>query len=129
MLRERMVRLSLRLVFAGAVALLTSTSVVEAKQPMVRFDNATAIACRVVTPPGPVTVVGSGSKLIEARFRVSVLICDGRPEEIEDVFVTIDSPRNRLRVADFSPKTEIANTLEGEVETTRTTEKSATAGA
>ena len=43
--------------------------------------------------------------------------------------VLIEGAHRRLRIADFSPKTEMANTLAGEVETTRTTEKSATAGA
>jgi hypothetical protein len=73
--------------------------------------------------------LSSGAKLIEARFRVSILVSEGRQEDIEDVVVTIDSPQRRLRVADFSPKTEMANSVAGEVETTRTTEKTASAGA
>jgi hypothetical protein len=126
MLRERIITLSSRLLLA--VAFLSPVASVQAKQPSVRFDNASAIACRVVTPPTPAGL-SSGAKLIEARFRVSILLTDGRQEDVEDVMVLISSPRRRLRVADFSPKTEMANSIAGEVETVRTTEKTATAGA
>ncbi len=128
MLRERIFHISSRLLLAGTIVVLELVTSVEAKQPCVRFDNASAVACRVVTPPGPASL-SSGAKLIEARFRVSILVSDGRQEDVEDVVVTIDSPQRRLRVADFSPKTEMANSIAGEVETTHTTEKSSTVGA
>ena len=81
--------------------------------------------------PSPGFAAGLRSaKLIEARFRV---FDPGRRRPAgrcpEDVVVLIESPQRRLRVADFSPKTEMANSVDGEVQTTRTTEKTATAGA
>jgi hypothetical protein len=127
MSRERIIYLSSRLLLSGTVALLTSVVSVYARQPSVQFDVGSAIACRVVTPSGRVSI-GSGAKLIEASFRVSILVSDGRPEEVEDVVVLIESPQRRLRVADFFPKTEMANCVDGEVKTTRTTDKAATLG-
>jgi hypothetical protein len=127
MLRERIIYLSSRLFLAGIVASLSSAASADAKQPSVQFDVASAIACRVVTVPSR-ALLGSGAKLIEAKFRVSILVSDGRPEEVEDVVVLIESPQRRLRVVDFLPKTEMANCVDGDVKTTRTTDKTATVG-
>jgi hypothetical protein len=110
-------------VFDGSVANL------QAKQPVsVRFDASRAVSCRVV-PLGSALSTGTGTKLIEAQFRVSILVAEGKPENVEDVVVLIEAPHHRLRVVDFSPKTEMSNSVEGEVQTTRTIEKTATAGA
>src|SRR5580692_6893197 len=114
---------------SACLILLGSTTSLQSKQPArVRFDASRAVPCRVVTPsrPGSIDI---GNKLIEARFRVSILVNEGRPEDVEDVVVLIEGPHCRLRIIDFSPKTEMANTVEGEVKKTRTTEKTATAGA
>jgi hypothetical protein len=121
--------LSSCLVLTGIVVLYGSTASLQAKQPVsVRFDASRAIGCRVVRPPRSASAE-VGTKLIEAQFRVSVLVSEGKPENVEDVVVLIEGPHCRLRVVDFSPKTEMANSVEGEVQTTRTVEKTATAGA
>ncbi len=120
-------RILLRL--SACLVLLGATASLQAKQPAsVRFDASRAVPCRVVAPSRP-GAVDIGNKLIEARFRVSILVDEGRSENVEDVVVLIEGPHCRLRVIDFSPKTEMANAVEGEVQTTRTTEKTATAGA
>jgi hypothetical protein len=118
-----------RLALSGILSSCGSAAFLEAAQPAsVRFDASRAVACRVVTPSHP-GFVDIGAKLIEVRFRVSILVDEGRPENVEDVFILIEGPHSRLRVTDYFPKTEMANSVEGEVQTTHTTEKTATAGA
>jgi hypothetical protein len=113
----------------GSFIILASSARLEAKPlTSVVFDASSAIACRVVTPPSPVGA-RSGGKLIEAKFRVSILVDEGRPENVEDVVILLESPGCRLRVIDFFPKTEMADAVQGEVQTTHTTEKTLTAGA
>ena len=68
-------------------------------------------------------------KVIEARFRVSILLTQGRQEDIEDLVVVIQSPENRLHVVDFSPKTELATDVTGPIETTKTDDNTVTAEA
>jgi hypothetical protein len=122
-------RLLCGIVIATILMLFGPSGNTEAKQPAsVRFDASSEIACRVVPAPKAPTV-DSGTKLIEARFRVSLLVSEGSPEDVEDVVVLVESPQHRLRVVDFLPKTEMANTVEGDVQTTHTIEKTATAGA
>jgi hypothetical protein len=96
--------------------------------PKVRFDASSGIACRTVASNGT-AMVDSGSKLIQAQFRISILVSEGNPEDVEDVLLRVESPQHRLRVVDFSPKTEMANTVEGDVQTTHTSERTTTAGA
>ena len=116
---------SSRIILFSVLCFCGSAVRLQAKQPAsVEFDASRAVPCRVVA-----STVDIGNKLIEARFRVSILVNQGRPEDVEDVVVLIEGPHCRLRVIDFSPKTEMANTVAGEVQTTRTTEKTASAGA
>jgi len=101
--------------------LLTSGSQVRAGAPKVRFDVGQVVECRDVTPAA-FSRANPTEKLIEARFRVSVLVTQGRPGDIEEVMVTLVSPKRRLRVVDFSPKTRLATDVLGEVETVESTE-------
>jgi hypothetical protein len=127
--RQAVLRILSWVVVAETFMLFDMSPTVGAKEPpKVRFDAPSGIACRTVPSPGTATV-DAGSKLIEARFRVSILVNEGSPEDVEDVLVRIESPQHRLRVIDFSPKTEMANTFDGELQTTRTSEKTTTAGA
>jgi hypothetical protein len=126
---KQTIRRSMQVAVAELLILLAgSVTTLSAKQPAsVNFDTSSQIACRVL--PSTAATVDSGMKLIEARFRVSVLVNEGSVEAVDDVVVLIESPQHRLRVIDFSPKTEVANAVDGEVQTTRTTENSTTAGA
>ncbi len=118
-------RLSSRVILFSVLSSYGSAVTLQAKPPVsVQFDASRAVPCRVLASTADI-----GNKLIEARFRVSILVNEGRPEDVDDVVVLIEGPHCRLRVIDFSPKTEMANTVEGEVQTTRTTERTATAGA
>ena len=123
------VRRSLEVLAAELFMLLVAgAATIQAKQPAsVSFDTSSEIACRVL--PSTAAMADSGTKLIEARFRVSVLVNEGSAEDVDDIVVLIESPQHRLRVIDFSPKTEVANSVDGEVQTTRTTENTTTAGA
>jgi hypothetical protein len=117
--------------FSGLLAMALTAflaQAAQAKPPIVRFDMGHMVECRDITPPSPAGQ-NNDEKLIEAKIRISILVADGHQEDVDDVLVTIDSPTRRLRVAEFFPKTELAETVKGEVETTRTTEDTATATA
>ncbi|MFV2067034.1 MAG: hypothetical protein ACC645_08635, partial [Pirellulales bacterium] len=109
------------MVLAGVNGLLSSSSLVMAGAPKVSFDVGQVVECRDVTPDS-FSQTNPTEKVIEARFRVSVLVTQGRPEDIEEVMITLVSPKRRLRVVDFSPKTRLATNVVGDVETVETTE-------
>lgn len=117
----------IRSVASMLIAVGAATAQAATKLPEVHFDVGSAVACRDVTPPAPASIA-SGEKLIEARFRVSILVESGRQEDIEDVVLVVQSPERRLRVVDFLPKTELADTVEGEIEIVHTTENTTSAG-
>jgi hypothetical protein len=89
--------------------------------PSIRFDASSAVECRDVTPP-EMAESTPGEKLIEARFRVSVLLTEGREQDVEDLMIVIESPEKRLRTMDFCPKTEVGSDVEGQIQTVQTHE-------
>src|SRR5690606_20732202 len=55
-------------------------------------------------------------KLIEAEFRVSVLIWQGSEHQIEELLFVLSSPQRRLRIVDFWPRTESITDIVGPIE-------------
>lgn len=99
-----------------------------AESPQIRFDVGRMIACRDVTT-AEFASVNPHEKVVEAVFRVSVLFQKGELDDIEELIVTIVSPKRRLRVVDFSPKDQRTSDFAGPIKTVETneTEKSLTA--
>ena len=62
------------------------------------------------------------AKIIEAKFRFSVLLQSGREQDLEQLQLVIHSPERRLRVVDFQPRTELASELAGDVEVSTNTD-------
>ncbi|HEX4150172.1 MAG TPA: hypothetical protein VHY20_14340, partial [Pirellulales bacterium] len=112
---------------ALAVAALLPADLLAATMPRVGFDAAGAVECRDVTTR-EFSAVNPGEKVIEARFRISILFEEGKQEHLEDVMLVIESPEKRLRVTDFSPKTELGTDVSGPIEATEVAERTNTAG-
>ncbi len=92
-----------------------------AESPQIRFDVGRMIPCRDVTT-GEFAAVNPHEKVVEAIFRVSVLFQKGELDDIEELIVTIVSPKRRLRVVDFSPKDQRTSEFAGPIETVETNE-------
>jgi len=89
--------------------------VAQAALPCVAIDVGTIVECAEVSP-ADVSVAAHRDRVIEARFRLSLLVDSGREQDLEQLQITIDSPERRLRVIDFQPRTELASELAGDVE-------------
>ncbi len=98
-----------------------------ARTPIVRFDTTDVVSCRDVTTD-EFAAANSHERLIEARFRVSALVDDGRlPADTHYVYRFL-SPAGRLRVVDYQPKTEQTSKVVGNVSVERKKESSKSLG-
>lgn len=102
-------------------ALLAFPAAAPAAPPRVAFDASTTVECVDVTPDD-FALAYPQDMVIEARFRVSILLEAGSESDVEDVTITLASPKHRLRVADYAPRTLAASDFTGQIETTSTTE-------
>lgn len=111
-----------------AILALVPASARAAALPRLGFDAAGAVECRDVTT-GEFAAMNPGEKVIEARFRISVLFEEGKQENLEDVMVVIESPDKRLLVTDFAPKTELGTDVSGPISAVDMNEHTNSAGA
>jgi hypothetical protein len=87
----------------AALALLATA---RAGPPKVDFDVSYSVACRDVTPRDRAEAQPN-QRLIEARFEVSALVRRGKESDVRQLMYEVSSPKQRLRVVDFSPKTQL----------------------
>ena len=92
--------------------------------PRVVFDTTGLAACRDVTPPG-FAQLHPGSKLVEARFQVSVRIEEGRGDEVSGISMEFSSPEGRFRILSYDPQTWWVSDTLGPVEVTTQHESTA----
>lgn len=118
----------MRPIALALLALLLPYSLHAAAPPVVRFSTGRTVACRDVTSP-EFAAAHPVEKLIEAQFRVSVLLWQGSEEEIEELLVLVASPERRLHVVDFWPKTESVTDISGPIERSETNDSNRTAEA
>jgi hypothetical protein len=97
----------------------TAAKVALAVLPRAVIDVGTTVECHDVTP-ADFAAAHPQEKIIEAKFRLSVLLQEGREQDLEQLQLAIDSPQRRLRVVDFQPRTELASDLAGDVEVCNT---------
>ncbi|HEY2841146.1 MAG TPA: hypothetical protein VGJ26_18465 [Pirellulales bacterium] len=88
----------------------------------VLIDIGPTVECRDVTAPD-FAKAHEADKIVEATFRMSVLLQTGRAEDLEELRVTILSSERRLRVVDFQPRTSLASELAGDIEVCATNDK------
>ena len=92
--------------------------------PRVVFDTTGLAACRDVTPPG-FAQLHPGSKLVEARFQVSVRIEEERGDEVAGISMEFSSPEGRFRILNYDPQTWWVSDTLGPVEVTTQHESTA----
>lgn len=108
---------------AGALLVLALGNVATtlAAEPKVAFDVSYAVECRDVTLD-EFFVTNPDEKIIEATYRVSVLMLSGQEQDLDEMMFVVTSPARRLRVVDFLPRTEVGSDIEGSVAVTGTVE-------
>ncbi|MGE0608563.1 MAG: hypothetical protein AB7O62_15815 [Pirellulales bacterium] len=90
------------------LAVLGFPCIAAAGEPRVAFDLGYTAICQDVSPPG-FEQVHPGERVVEAVFRVSMVLADGSEDDIESIMLVIESPPRRLRVVDFLPKTQLGS--------------------
>lgn len=96
--------------------------------PRVGFDASTTVECVDITPDD-FAAAYPHDKVVEAQFRVSALLQSGSESDVEDVTITLSGSPQRLRVADYAPRTEAASDFIGQIETSSKTETNRSAEA
>ncbi len=95
----------------------------------VAFDLPSSIECRDATPCD-FAVAHPTMKVIEAKFRVSARLVDGKAEDIVDFMYVFDSNGRSMRVHDYLPNTTLESAVADDcIEITDASEDSKTAGA
>ncbi len=120
----RLTRTSLLLLVASPIA-WTPASPAEAAAPRVRFDMAPCVEARDITT-AEFTALSPRERLIEADFRISMLVTSGKEDDISEVFVVIESPEQRLRIVDFFPKNALFSDIAGTIKREEKREGSST---
>lgn len=107
----------------AAVVLLAAWPAGECRaDAKLRFDVTRAVECRDVTP-AEFALSHPTEKIVEARFCLSLLPADAGQHEIDELLISLRSPERRLRVVDYSPRTEMASEIADGVTVVDTTEK------
>lgn len=118
---RRLATLALALILTPTVT--TPTRDVAAAEPALSFDFGRTIECRDVTPP-EFAEARPDQRLVECTLRLSVYLESGDIRDVQAIRVEINDVDRRLRVFDFSPSTRLESALSGDIEWTKTTEKS-----
>jgi len=109
------------LVFSGNF----DTASAQAASPRVQFDAATTVECRDVTTD-EFRQLNPTQSLLEAEFRISMLVTAGSEADIKDVMIVVQNPERRLRVVDYFPKNELASEIAGTIQRQETSDKATT---
>lgn len=112
-----------------SLALFSTANVVAlAGGPQIAFDFGRIAECIDVTPAESEALY-PGEKIVELKLRVSVHLLSGNINDVEEVRIEIGDGDNRMRVHDFSPRTQLTSHWSQDIEWCRTTEDSSTLGA
>ena len=96
--------------------------------PRVEFDIPYTVACRDATTD-EFREKNPERKLIEAQLEVSTLLREGKEDDLQQITVSLSSPRQRLRVEDFAPRTELHSDVQGEIKIVEKSEEIKTSDA
>ena len=114
------------LLVVAVVAL--ETSFTQAGNPQVNFDFGRVTECTEIASDGD-SALFPNEKLIEVKLRVSVHLLAGNIADVEEVRIEVGDCDNRMRVHSFSPATQLASHLSGDIQWSKTTEESRSLGA
>lgn len=93
-----------------------------AAPPRVSLDIGTTVECHDVTPP-EFAKAHPREKIVEAKFHVSALLTSGRPSDLEELHLILESREGRMRVMDFLPRTELASEVAGDIDVSATNDR------
>lgn len=93
----------------------------QAGEPVLAFDFGRTIEARDITPP-EFAELYPGSRIIEAKIRLSVRLESGDIADVSEIRVEINDHDSRLRVHDFAPRTRLESEYAEPIETTTTVE-------
>ncbi|HEX3872274.1 MAG TPA: hypothetical protein VHV77_17635 [Pirellulales bacterium] len=96
----------------GCVALAGSPTSA-AEKVVVQFDIPDRIECSDVTPE-KCAAKHPNLKVIEAKFRISATLLEGKEADIVDFDYMISSPELRLKILDYLPNTTLESTYTGD---------------
>ena len=108
--------------------LMPATEATASGKGKVYFDVSHSVACYDVTVANPAWAE-AGERVVEATIRVSMRITGGEESNLDYLIYTIQSPSRRLRVVDFSPRSEATSNIAGEIEVLTTREQGASTDA
>jgi len=94
------------------VAVVSFTTVADAKPPRVRFDTMPAVVCRDVTDD-EFASMNPAQRLLEAKFEISSILDSGSEADLTEFFFRMTSPQQSFRVVDYSPRTTLASDYNG----------------
>ena len=127
----RLVEQSARSLILATLTLMFSQTppakTAQAAEPALAFDFGRTIECRDVTPEDFAQRYPD-RRIVECSLRLSAYLVSGDVAEVEAIRVEISDVDKRLRVHDFAPRTKLESQFTGEIEWTKTTEKSHTLG-
>lgn len=113
--------------FFSIVLLSWSTVNAIAGDPQIAFDFGRIAECVEIV--GDEVLLTPGEKLVELKLRVSVHLLAGKIDDVEEVRIEIGDRENMMRVHSFSPSTQMASHLGGDIEWSKTTEEGHSLGA
>ncbi len=114
-------------VFLSIAILMLNTGIVVAGSPQIAFDFGRIAECVEIADEN--VLLTPGEKLVELKLRVSVHLIAGKLSDVEEVRIEVGDPQNQMRVHSFSPSTQMASHLGGDIEWSRTTEEGHSIGA
>lgn len=106
--------LSLSLTFCMAVELTADT-------PKIQFDFSPLAVATPVEPSDPAMLV-PGHRLVAVSLQLSTLVHAG-DLSVDRLMITIHSDDPAIRVADYSPRTELSSNTDGEIDVQQTVEQ------
>ena len=94
-----------------------------AAEPVLSFDYGRTIECRDVTS-ADFAERYPDDRVVQCTVKLSVYLVSGDMSEVEAIRVELADSDQRLRVHDFSPQTTLESDFSGDIEWSKTTEKS-----
>lgn len=111
----------------SVMLLVCSSELVQAAGPQITFDFGRVAECAEID--GDDFLHTAGEKVVELKLRISVHLLSGNIRDVEEVRIEIADRQSQMRVHSFSPSTQMASHLAGDIEWSKTTEEGHSLGA
>ena len=105
-------------VFRFALCIFMAPGIIQAEETGTRLDVETLVAANDVTTPESLAADPWG-RLLEARFRVSLLNSPASGREIVEFVTRLESPSRTAQVVDYLPRTTMSSDVAGSMQAQR----------